>query len=49
MNSKYLKEIYEENKKVFNKCGLDICSSEDLKDFIVYEMNSNFQFELILI
>lgn len=45
MNSKYLEEIYEENKKVFNKCGSDICSSEDLKDFIVYEMNSNFQFE----
>ena len=45
MNSKYLEEIYEENKEVFNKCGLDICSSEDLKDFIVYEMNSNFQFE----
>ena len=45
MNSKYLEEIYEENKKVFNKCGLDICSCEDLKDFIVYEMESNFQFE----
>ena len=45
MNSKYLEEIYEETKEVFNKCGLDICSSEDLKDFIVYEMNSNFQFE----
>lgn len=45
MNSKYLEEIYEENKKVFNKCGLDICSSEDLKNFIVYEMESNFQFE----
>ena len=30
---------------MFNKCGLDICSSEDLKDFIVYEMESNFQFE----
>lgn len=45
MNSKYLEEIYEENKKVFNKCGLDICSSGDLKDFIVYEMESNFQFE----
>ena len=45
MNSKYLEEIYEEIKEVFNKCGLDICSSEDLKDFIVYEMNSNFQFE----
>lgn len=45
MNSKYLEEIYEENKKVFNKCGFDICSSEDLKDFIVYEMESNFQFE----
>lgn len=45
MNSKYLEEIYEENKKVFNKCGLNICSSEDLKNFIVYEMESNFQFE----
>ncbi len=46
MNSKYLEEIYEENKDVSVRYdGDDICSSEDLKNFIVYEMESNFQFE----
>lgn len=45
MNKEYIKELFEEEKKVFIHHGLDIETPEDLEDFMESIIISNMQFE----
>lgn len=45
MNKKYIKEIFEKNKKIFKNSEFEINSVEDLESQIISYVISNLQYD----